>query len=132
MVSLHFHKHYKRIFKAHNWLNDDMEPQMSLEQIFYLEYRNNMGVKQYKLGDGDLNEIFQLIDKADNRMFNYSVPENSKDMAKALITNINSNILLKNQVLQDEADAYITQKEVRALQLEVMKFKKEVAKLKQH
>ncbi|WP_104748151.1 DUF2357 domain-containing protein [Helicobacter cetorum] len=37
---LHFHKHYKRIFKAYNWLNDDIEslPQMSLEQIFYLEY----------------------------------------------------------------------------------------------
>ncbi|GAA7459003.1 DUF2357 domain-containing protein [Helicobacter pylori] len=34
---LHFDKHYKRIFKVHNWLNDDIEPQMSLEQIFYLE-----------------------------------------------------------------------------------------------
>ncbi len=35
---LHFDKHYKRIFKAYNWLNDDIETQMSLKQIFYLEY----------------------------------------------------------------------------------------------
>ncbi len=34
---LHFHKHYKRIFKAHDWLYDDVGSLMNLDQIFYLE-----------------------------------------------------------------------------------------------
>ncbi|MFP6284972.1 DUF2357 domain-containing protein [Helicobacter pylori] len=35
---LHFHKHYKRIFKAHDWLYDGVGSLMNLGQIFYLEY----------------------------------------------------------------------------------------------
>ncbi|GAA8103285.1 DUF2357 domain-containing protein [Helicobacter pylori] len=35
---LHFHKHYKRIFKAHDWLYDGVGSLMNLDQIFYLEY----------------------------------------------------------------------------------------------
>ncbi len=35
---LHFDKHYKRIFKAHDWLYNDVESLMNLDQIFYLEY----------------------------------------------------------------------------------------------
>ncbi len=35
---LHFDKHYKRIFKAHDWLYNDVGSLMSLDQIFYLEY----------------------------------------------------------------------------------------------
>ncbi len=35
---LHFHKHYKRIFKAHDWLYDGVWSLMNLDQIFYLEY----------------------------------------------------------------------------------------------
>ncbi|GAA8836867.1 DUF2357 domain-containing protein [Helicobacter pylori] len=34
---LHFHKHYKRIFKAHDWLYDGVGSLMNLDQIFYLE-----------------------------------------------------------------------------------------------
>ncbi len=34
---LHFDKHYKRIFKAHDWLYNDVESLMNLDQIFYLE-----------------------------------------------------------------------------------------------
>ncbi|WP_237012780.1 DUF2357 domain-containing protein [Helicobacter pylori] len=38
---LHFDKHYKRIFKAHDWLyndvDDDVESLTNLDQIFYLE-----------------------------------------------------------------------------------------------
>lgn len=35
---LHFDKHYKRIFKAHDWLYDGVGSLMNLDQIFYLEY----------------------------------------------------------------------------------------------
>ncbi len=35
---LHFDKHYKRIFKAHDWLYNDVGSLMNLDQIFYLEY----------------------------------------------------------------------------------------------
>ncbi|WP_165487564.1 hypothetical protein [Helicobacter pylori] len=48
-----------------------------------------------------------------------------------LITNTDNDTILLNKVLQDEADAHITQKEVSALQLEMMRLKKEVEKLKQ-
>lgn len=34
---LHFDKHYKRIFKAHDWLYDGVGSLMNLDQIFYLE-----------------------------------------------------------------------------------------------
>ncbi len=34
---LHFDKHYKRIFKAHDWLYNDVGSLMNLDQIFYLE-----------------------------------------------------------------------------------------------
>lgn len=34
---LHFHKHYKRIFKAHDWLYDGVGSWMDLDQIFCLE-----------------------------------------------------------------------------------------------
>ncbi|WP_120960747.1 DUF2357 domain-containing protein [Helicobacter pylori] len=34
---LHFDKHYKRIFKAHDWLYDGVWSLMNLDQIFYLE-----------------------------------------------------------------------------------------------
>ncbi|GAA9721507.1 DUF2357 domain-containing protein [Helicobacter pylori] len=34
---LHFHKHYKHIFKAHDWLYDGVGSLMNLDQIFYLE-----------------------------------------------------------------------------------------------
>ncbi|WP_202145513.1 DUF2357 domain-containing protein [Helicobacter pylori] len=34
---LHFDKHYKRIFKAHDWLYNDVGSSMNLDQIFYLE-----------------------------------------------------------------------------------------------
>ncbi|GAA7581914.1 hypothetical protein MMM150_04810 [Helicobacter pylori] len=34
---LHFDKHYKRIFKAHDWLYDGVGSWMDLDQIFYLE-----------------------------------------------------------------------------------------------
>ncbi len=34
---LHFDKHYKRIFKAHDWLYNDVGSLMSLDQIFCLE-----------------------------------------------------------------------------------------------
>lgn len=34
---MHFHKHYKRIFKAHDWLYDGVGSLMNLDQIFYLE-----------------------------------------------------------------------------------------------
>lgn len=34
---LHFHKHYKRIFKAHDWLYDGVGSLMNLDQIFCLE-----------------------------------------------------------------------------------------------
>ncbi len=34
---LHFDKHYKRIFKAHDWLYDGVGSLMILDQIFYLE-----------------------------------------------------------------------------------------------
>ncbi len=34
---LHFDKHYNRIFKAHDWLYNDVESLMNLDQIFYLE-----------------------------------------------------------------------------------------------
>lgn len=35
---LHFDKHYKRIFKAHDWLYDGVGSLMNLDQIFSLEY----------------------------------------------------------------------------------------------
>lgn len=35
---MHFDKHYKRIFKAHDWLYDGVGSLMNLDQIFYLEY----------------------------------------------------------------------------------------------
>ncbi len=34
---LHFDKNYKRIFKAHDWLYNDVGSLMNLDQIFYLE-----------------------------------------------------------------------------------------------
>ncbi len=34
---LHFDKHYKRIFKAHDWLYDGVGSLMNFDQIFYLE-----------------------------------------------------------------------------------------------
>ncbi len=34
---LHFDKHYKRIFKAHDWLYNDVDDDVELDQIFYLE-----------------------------------------------------------------------------------------------
>ncbi len=34
---LHFDKHYKRIFKAHDWLYDGVGSWMNLDQIFCLE-----------------------------------------------------------------------------------------------
>lgn len=34
---LHFDKHYKRIFKAHDWFYDGVGSLMNLDQIFYLE-----------------------------------------------------------------------------------------------
>ncbi|QQX46926.1 DUF2357 domain-containing protein [Helicobacter pylori] len=34
---LYFDKHYKRIFKAHDWLYNDVGSLMNLDQIFYLE-----------------------------------------------------------------------------------------------
>lgn len=34
---LHFDKHYKRIFKAHDWLYDGVGSLMNLDQIFHLE-----------------------------------------------------------------------------------------------
>ncbi|WQW03394.1 hypothetical protein KVL28_06675 [Helicobacter pylori] len=95
------------------------------------EFINNMGVKQYRLGNGDLEEIFKVVDSLDDRAVNYADPSNAKDIIKAVIGNINNNIILKNQVLRDEADAHITQREVSALQLEVMRLKKELAQLKQ-
>ncbi|GAA8287545.1 hypothetical protein HpNP141_13450 [Helicobacter pylori] len=95
------------------------------------EYKNNMGITQYRLGSGDLEEIFKAVDMADDAVFNYADPENSKDMFKAVIGNINQNIILHNKILQDEADAYMTQKEVSALQLQVMRLKKELTQLKQ-
>ncbi|QDY57184.1 hypothetical protein CV726_00450 [Helicobacter pylori] len=95
------------------------------------EYTNNMGVKQYRLGNGDLEEIFKAVDMAENAAFNYANPENSRDLVKAVIGNINKNIILHNRVLQDEADAYMTQKEVSALQLKMMRLKKEIVQLQQ-
>ncbi|MCQ2813441.1 hypothetical protein JT196_01320 [Helicobacter pylori] len=92
------------------WDSDDAIANKLKEQLSLHEYVNNMGVKQYRLGSGDLEEIFKLVDIANDEMFNYANPKNSKDMINALITNMNSNILLKNKVLQDEADTYLTEK----------------------
>ncbi len=92
------------------WDSDDAIANKLKEQLSLHEYVNNMGVKQYRLGSGDLEEISKLVDIADDEMFNYANPKNSKDMIKALITNMNGNILLKNKVLQDEADTYLTEK----------------------
>ncbi|WRF79885.1 hypothetical protein FNE37_01975 [Helicobacter pylori] len=52
-------------------------------------------------------------------------------MFKIVVGNMYNNNNLHNRVLQDESDAYMTQKEVRALQLQVMRLKKEIVQLKQ-
>ncbi|MDU9810376.1 hypothetical protein RGC32_00525 [Helicobacter pylori] len=64
-------------------------------------------------------------------VFNYANPNNGRGMFKIVVSNMYQNNELHNKILQDEADAYMIQKEVNALKLQVMRLKKEIVQLKQ-
>ncbi|MFP6285675.1 hypothetical protein ACLGDW_00565 [Helicobacter pylori] len=93
-------------------------------------YTDNNGIKQYQFGIGTIEDKLSYIDELDIENFNFSNTKNGRDLFKMLITNTDNDTTLLNKVLQDEADAHITQKEVSALQLEMMRLKKEIEKLK--
>ncbi|MFP6130700.1 hypothetical protein [Helicobacter pylori] len=95
------------------------------------EYRNDSGVKQYRFGTGNLKQTFDYIDTLNPMMFNYANINNGRSIFKIVVDNAYDNNQLRNKVLQDEADAYMTQKEVSALQLQVMRLKQELTQLKQ-
>ncbi|WP_165525949.1 hypothetical protein [Helicobacter pylori] len=79
---------------------------------------------------GTIDDKLSYIDALDIENFNFSNTKNGRDLFKMLITNTDNDTTLLNKVLQDEADYHITQKEVSALQLEMMRLKKEIEKLK--
>lgn len=93
-------------------------------------YTDNNGVKQYRFSIGTIDDKLSYIDTLDIENFNFSNTKSGRDLFKMLITNTDNDTILLNKVLQDEADAHITQKEVSALQLEMMRLKKRSRKVK--
>ncbi|MFP6156075.1 hypothetical protein ACLGCH_02515 [Helicobacter pylori] len=94
------------------------------------EYRDTNGVKQYRFEVGDLKQMGDYVDTLPNGIFNYANPNNGRGMFKVVLSNMYQNNELHNKILQDEADAYMIQKQVSALQLQVMRLKKEIVQLK--
>ncbi|WP_367749186.1 hypothetical protein [Helicobacter pylori] len=102
------------------------------EELFAThEYRDANGVKQYRFDTGNLKQTYDYIDTLDPMLFNYGNVNNGRGIFKLVVSNAYANNELHNKVLQDEADAYLTQKEVSALQRQMMKLKQEIAQLKQ-
>ncbi|MCQ2875079.1 hypothetical protein JT245_04235 [Helicobacter pylori] len=94
-------------------------------------YTDSNGVKQYQFGIGNIDDKLAYIDTIDIEKFDFSNTKNGRDLFKMIITNTDNDTTLLNKVLRDEADYHITQREVSALQLELMRLKKEIAKLNQ-
>lgn len=78
-------------------------------------YTDSNGVKQYQFGIGNIDDKLTYIDTLDIENFNFSNTKNGRDLFKMLIANTDNDTTLLNKVLRDEADAYITQKEVSML-----------------